>query len=114
MIEHFKLDKSCLACLHCCVILVSFDAFLLRDVLNVGQILDRSSTAPSKHAREPAAPVTLLRNLRQFDVVLEPYRILFPFTLDFAHLACETSSLARLITTYLLLNTLLFFWLEII
>lgn len=49
MIEHFKLDKSCLACLHCGVILVSFDAFLLRDVLNVGQIFDRSSTAPSKH-----------------------------------------------------------------
>ena len=75
-IEHFELDKGCLAGLHCGVILILRTVLLLGDVLDDSQILDRGSTLASKEAREPATPVSLLIDLGKLDVVLEADSVL--------------------------------------
>lgn len=86
VVEHFKLDKCCLTCLHCRVILISWSVLLLWNMLNFCQILDRRPLVSSKHSTNPSAPSRLFfGDARKFDVVLEAHVVLFAL---FVHLAC--------------------------
>lgn len=85
VVKHFKLDKCCLTCLHCRVILISWSVLLLWNMLNFCQILDRRPLVPSEHSTNPGAPSRLFfGDARKFDVVLEAHIVLFAL---FVHLA---------------------------
>ena len=51
----------------------------------------------AKHARDPGAPVILLRDTRKFDIILKTHGILFALALDLTHFALDTSCVFRVL-----------------
>lgn len=54
VIEYLELDEGRLASLYCSAVLVFGTTFLVRYVLNLCQVFDRSALLCTKHPRQPA------------------------------------------------------------